>query len=185
MIVICELNARFLALGAHFVESFRDTLEVVQRDALVCVNGRANNILMADRVRGVENRRQALFDLVEGDVSGRRAKAHSVERCANVARRAIEIAGEFDFGVSDRGYFLKRAVEVALHFVANGIELQADGGKLSLGARESAEPRSENSRAGRFEELATIQLVSSHFRQKFGADILQNVRGALDADFAA
>src|SRR5208282_1409367 len=80
-------------------------------------------------------------------------------------------------------YFLKRAVEIALHLVANGIKLQPDGGKFSLGARESAKPSSENSRTGGFEKVAAVHGLA-RFREKFGANILQDVSGALDTDFA-
>ena len=50
----------------------------------------------------------------------------AVDGGSHLFGRAIEVSGEFDFLVANRGNFGQSAIEVSLHLVAHAVELHAD-----------------------------------------------------------
>ena len=71
MVVITELDARLLAGFAGAVEKIGGALPAIGRGALLFVEPRADNILMADDVGGIESLGQLLVDDFVADVEGR------------------------------------------------------------------------------------------------------------------
>src|SRR5882762_9661143 len=90
---------------------------------------------MADDFRGFESFRPLFFDDVVAHVARRRGQAILIEDGADVFRRMIEVAGEFDFLVADGGDFRDGAFEVSLHGVAHGVKLHADAVNVMCGVR--------------------------------------------------
>ena len=61
---------------------------------------------------------------------GRRCRETvGIELRANLLRGPAEVAGEFDFLVADTRDLLERALDVLLHRVADGVELDAYAGE--------------------------------------------------------
>src|SRR5882672_2120205 len=126
MIVVPELDARFLAGLTGAVEQIHGALPSAGLHALLFVNPRTDDVAVADDFRGFQSFRPLFFDDVVADVAGRGGQAILVEDLANVLRRMIEVAGKFHFLVADGGDFRDGACEVRFHGVANGVELDAD-----------------------------------------------------------
>jgi hypothetical protein len=75
----------------------------------------------------VEHRVPARIELLEGHMHRGRAEPEAIQHAANFDGAMVEQPGEFDFRVAGGRHLLQRTLEVALHELAHGIELQADG----------------------------------------------------------
>src|SRR5712664_1222346 len=126
MIVVGELDACFLAGFAGAIEEIDGALPSAGLHALLFVNPGADDVTVADDFRGLQSFRPLFFDDVVADVTGGGGQGVLVEDGADILRRMIEVAGEFDFLVADGCDFGERALEVGFHGVANGVELDAD-----------------------------------------------------------
>src|SRR5258708_30450861 len=126
MIVIAELDAGFFAGFAGAIEKIGGALPSAGLDALLFVDPGANDVAVADDFRGLQSLRPLFLDDVVAYVAGRRGQAILVEDRADVLRRMVEVAGEFDFLVAGGSDFRDGAFEVGFHGVALGVELEAD-----------------------------------------------------------
>src|SRR5713226_4819320 len=126
MIVVAELDAGLFASLAGAIEEVSGAPPATGLDALLFVDPGANDVAVADDLRGLQSFRPFFLANVVAHVAGRRGQAILVEGCADVLRRMIEVAGEFDFLVPGGSDFRDGAFEVGFHGVAHGVELEAD-----------------------------------------------------------
>src|ERR1700676_1861653 len=91
---------------------------------------------VADDVRGVQSLRKRIGYGFVVDVVGGSGEAGFVDGGANVFRREIEVASEFDFFVTGGGDFRERAGRIGLHELANRVQLDADAADLVSGTPE-------------------------------------------------
>src|SRR5260370_37451795 len=109
MIVVAELDAGLFAGLAGAIEEVRGAPPSAGLDALFLVDPRANDVAVADDLRGFESLRPLFLDDVVAHVAGRRGQASLVEGRADVLRRMVEAAGEFDFLVAGGSALRERA----------------------------------------------------------------------------
>src|SRR5216683_4229454 len=105
VIVIAELDAGLLAGFAGAIEELRGALPSAGLGALYFADPGANDVVLPDGVRDLQGLRPHHFDGGVIDVYGRRSQTVLVEYGADVFRGMSEIAGEFDFLITDGGDF--------------------------------------------------------------------------------
>src|SRR5260370_23054702 len=110
MIVVDELDAGLFAGFAGAIEEVSGARPATGLDALLFVNPRANDVVMADDFRGFESLRPLFLDGVVVHVAGRRGQAILVEDRADVLRMMVEEAGDFDLLVAGGSDFRDDAV---------------------------------------------------------------------------
>src|ERR1700680_2559588 len=88
---------------------------------------------MADYLRRLDDGRPFVAEHSVFDVTRGRGEAVAIDHGPDLLRRTAEISCEFNFLVTDGSDFCDGGVEVGLHLVAHGIELQADLFELVLG----------------------------------------------------
>src|SRR6267378_3239058 len=86
VIVVAELDAGFLAGFAGFVEEFGSALPPTGFGALFLVNPGADDVAVANDLRGFESLRPLFFEDVVTGMAGRSGQAIFVENSANVFR---------------------------------------------------------------------------------------------------
>src|SRR6266852_5409841 len=126
MIVIRELDASLLRRFPGAVERFSGVLPAVAFFALRNINPRAHDERLPDRVGGFECLRPLFLNRVVRNVFRRRSKLVAVENGADFLRRLGEVARELEFFVANLRNLRDGALEILLHEVAHGVELQTD-----------------------------------------------------------
>ena len=127
MIVIRELDACAFADLSSAIERVRDPRPGVRLISDGFVDPGVHEILVADHVRRFDRLRPLVSrETWIINVRRRGRQVVAFERGAHLPRRVIEVARELDFGESDCGDLLDRAVEVLLELRADGVELDAE-----------------------------------------------------------
>ena len=88
---------------------------------------------------------------------GRRREPVAAEDAAHLGGRVIEVSGELDLAIADPGHVRERALEILLHRIPDGVELDADRAEPVLGGtgEQARERRGAEQAAGGGAEKAT------------------------------
>jgi hypothetical protein len=125
VIVIGELDAGVARLGADAVEIGGDLLPAIQRPAAFFGDPRYHDVLMADRLCGIERSAPGI-GLDRSDVNGGRRESMSIEDCAHVRRAVAEVPGELDLLVTGLCHASNCPFEVLLQHGTHRVELNPD-----------------------------------------------------------
>ena len=125
VIVIGELDSRFLAVLGDPIECISDALPAVGCAHLL-IDKWTHDITLPQRMRRLQGLGEVALNGLVGNVCGGRRQAVAIEHLSNVLRRIIKKAREFYLAVTDFSDLGKRTFKVLFHEIANGIELHPD-----------------------------------------------------------
>ena len=156
MVVVGELQSGRAGLLRRLVEVGGDLLVAVDPGALLHGDPGDHHVLVTDHVGRVEPFVPGV-GRGRGDVGRRRGEAVAVEHGADFRGRLLEVARELDLLVPARGHARDRALDVFLHFLTHGVELQADALDMrARQARQAWQPGRHGRAAQQLEKTAAI-----------------------------
>ena len=133
VVVPGEAQSRAAALRREARDEIDMPPIVVQRPALLRRQPAQGDIPVTERLRRLDQPLRGCAYGVDRGVRRRRDEARGIEKALDPCGRMLEVAGKFNFVVTDLRYFLQRTGQVLGHAIAHRVQLDADSLEATAG----------------------------------------------------